>query len=90
MAFRREVFLSCQPFFKYAPIHDVWIGLCAELNGFEVEFLDARLLKYRRHADTDSVTAKDVEFKPSFNQLNSSAKLIFYLLLLAIRKRVKA
>lgn len=90
MAFRREVFISCQKFLKYAPMHDVWIGLSAELNGFKVEFLDAKLINYRRHDNTETLTAKGVEFKPSFNQLNSRAKLIFYLLLLAIRKRVKA
>ena len=48
MAFRRELLETALPFPAKLPMHDQWIGLCAEKKK-KVRFLNEPLLKYRRH-----------------------------------------
>ncbi|PPC95367.1 MAG: alpha-L-Rha alpha-1,3-L-rhamnosyltransferase [Methylotenera sp.] len=48
MAFKRELLDIALPFPKTIPMHDIWIGLLADIVG-DVVFTKERLLLYRRH-----------------------------------------
>ncbi len=49
MAFSRELMQATLPFPKDIPMHDMWIGMKADAEGFNVLFLNERLVAYRRH-----------------------------------------
>lgn len=53
MAFRRSLLQAALPFPRTIPMHDVWIGMLADLAG-DVQFLPEVLISYRRHADNQS------------------------------------
>ena len=53
MAFRRILLEAVLPFPPQIPMHDMWIGLLADLAG-EVQFLPEVLISYRRHEDNKS------------------------------------
>jgi glycosyltransferase involved in cell wall biosynthesis len=48
MAFKRELLDVALPFPTNIPMHDVWLGLLAEIKG-NVVFLNEKLVLYRRH-----------------------------------------
>ncbi|OYZ69398.1 MAG: hypothetical protein B7X98_01375 [Methylophilaceae bacterium 17-43-7] len=48
MAFKRELLDVALPFPPNIPMHDVWLGLLAEIKG-NVVFLNEKLVLYRRH-----------------------------------------
>ncbi len=48
MAFSRDLLSIALPFPKNIPMHDMWLGLLAELFG-TVEFVREKTIKYRRH-----------------------------------------
>ncbi len=48
MAFSRDLLKIALPFPKKIPMHDMWLGLLAELFG-TVEFVHEKTIKYRRH-----------------------------------------
>lgn len=48
MAFSRDLLEIALPFPKNIPMHDMWLGLLAELFG-TVEFLHEKTIQYRRH-----------------------------------------
>jgi len=56
MAFRREVLAACIPFPKYIVAHDYWIGMYGLLR-FKVEFVNDRLILYRRHDNNASTSS---------------------------------
>ncbi len=49
MAFSRSLLQIALPFPKRIPMHDMWLGLLAELFG-TVEFLEEKTIMYRKHA----------------------------------------
>lgn len=55
MAFKRNILNKILPFPKNIHIHDMWIGLVAELH-YSIEFLDEPLLLHRIHTDNSSDT----------------------------------
>jgi glycosyltransferase involved in cell wall biosynthesis len=55
MAFRRNVLEKAMPFPKDIPMHDVWIGLVAEMY-FEVAMVPQKLVLHRRHPHNASTT----------------------------------
>ncbi|MCR5297694.1 MAG: glycosyltransferase family 2 protein [Paludibacteraceae bacterium] len=58
MAFRRKVLDDCLPFPRKVILHDIWIGLVAEMY-YNTEFIPQRLIYYRRHGENaSSVTGK--------------------------------
>jgi glycosyltransferase involved in cell wall biosynthesis len=61
LAFTRPLLELALPFPKRIPMHDMWLGLLAELNG-TVEWVPVPLLDYRRHAAT--ATNFRIEFIP--------------------------
>jgi len=48
MAFSRDLLEIALPFPKNIPMHDMWLGLLAELFG-TVKFIQEKTIKYRRH-----------------------------------------
>jgi glycosyltransferase involved in cell wall biosynthesis len=56
MAFRRELLNYSLPIPENMPMHDMWLGLVAEVNG-SVLFIDEKLSLYRRHESAASPTA---------------------------------
>ena len=56
MAFNRTVLNKILPFPRNIPMHDLWIGLVAELH-YSVYFLDESLVLHRRHTTNASSTA---------------------------------
>jgi glycosyltransferase involved in cell wall biosynthesis len=67
MAFRRELLEYALPIPAKAPMHDMWLGLIAEIRG-EVFFLPEPLSLYRRHGQNASPTAEKSRFS-LFQQL---------------------
>lgn len=55
MAFRRNIMLKTLPFPSNIAMHDMWIGLNAELYG-KIEFIADKLILYRRHENNASIT----------------------------------
>jgi hypothetical protein len=53
MAFRRELLPYALPIPANVPMHDMWLGMLAEVKG-DVSFLPKQLLLYRRHSDNAS------------------------------------
>jgi glycosyltransferase involved in cell wall biosynthesis len=51
MAFSRGLLKIALPFPRNIPMHDMWLGLLAELFG-KVEFLHDKTIKYRRHEES--------------------------------------
>lgn len=52
MAFDRKLLDLVLPFPSSIPMHDVWIGLLAELSRSEIRYIDEPLILYRRHGNT--------------------------------------
>ncbi|WP_394188559.1 glycosyltransferase [Paenisporosarcina quisquiliarum] len=52
MAFDRTLLDKILPFPSNIPMHDVWIGLLAELNEIEIKYIEEPLILYRRHGNT--------------------------------------
>ena len=55
MAFRRNIMLKVLPFPSNIAMHDMWIGLNAELYG-KTGFILDKLILYRRHENNVSIT----------------------------------
>lgn len=51
MAFSRDLLKIALPFPKHIPMHDMWLGILAELFG-EVFFVSERTILYRKHASS--------------------------------------
>ncbi len=56
MAFHNKVLTKALPFPEGIPMHDVWLGLIAEVY-FKVKFTEKKLLYHRRHLHNASTTA---------------------------------
>lgn len=61
LAFTRALVDVALPFPRGIPMHDMWLGLLAELCG-EVEFVDVPMLAYRRHGE--NATSFVRQFRP--------------------------
>jgi glycosyltransferase involved in cell wall biosynthesis len=48
MAFSRDLLKIALPFPKHLPMHDMWLGILAELFG-EVDFIPEKTILYRKH-----------------------------------------
>lgn len=58
MAFRREILSLALPIPPGLMVwHDIWIGLLSDLR-FKLVFIPFKGIKFRRHSETSSVTAK--------------------------------
>ncbi len=61
LAFSRELLDIALPFPRKIPMHDMWLGLLAELYG-EVTFIPEKTIQYRKH--DASVTDFRIKFMP--------------------------
>lgn len=61
IAFRRELLQYTLPIPAKIPMHDMWLGLQAEING-NVIFLEQQLLLYRRHDSAASPTGSKSKY----------------------------
>jgi glycosyltransferase involved in cell wall biosynthesis len=61
MAFSRELKEYALPFPKEIPMHDIWLGLVAEIFG-KTEFVHVKTMQYRKH--TESMTDFNIRFNP--------------------------
>lgn len=55
MAFNRKILDKALPFPPDIPMHDIWLGLVAEIYG-NVCFCNEKLIRYRRHSGNASTT----------------------------------
>ncbi len=74
MAFNRSILNKILPFPKNIPMHDLWIGLIAELH-YSVFFLPEKLVQYRRHPNTASTTLNKSS-RPISKKMSSRYHLI--------------
>lgn len=58
MAFRKELLEFALPFPANIPMHDIWLGMLAEIKG-HVVFLPSQLVLYRRHGENTSSLKSD-------------------------------
>jgi glycosyltransferase involved in cell wall biosynthesis len=65
MAFNSKIHNSVLPFPKKIAMHDIWIGLTASLVG-NVDFIEDKLIRYRRHGDNFSYTSAKSKFSLSY------------------------
>ena len=86
MAFKKEVFEVAKTNFLEVPMHDVWLGLIAELKGYKVKFMDEILVKYRRHEDVVSETGRKRQILPSIKSLTERITLLKLLTYSMIKK----
>lgn len=79
MAFDKKIFNAILPFPRGIAMHDMWIGLLAELIG-KPKFIPDKLILYRRHGSNFSPTAESSTFS-AFYQLSYRIQLCWYLFL---------
>ncbi len=72
MAFRRKVLSKSLPFPSNVPMHDIWIGLIAEIN-YSVIFYDQALILHRRHNTNSSELFSQLSF---YNKLKIRYNLV--------------
>jgi glycosyltransferase involved in cell wall biosynthesis len=65
MAFRKEVLDNALPFPPQIAMHDIWLGLCAELFGHPF-FLNEPLVLYRRHGNNASFGSEKSKYTLMF------------------------
>ena len=76
MAFRRELLDLALPFPQGLPMHDQWIGICAEKTK-KARFLNEPLLEYRQHAHNSTALLEQ-------NKASLAQKILWRLSLLRI------
>lgn len=57
LGFKKELLPKILPFPENIPMHDWWIGLCAEFSG-PIHFIEVPGISYRRHGDNASSAAE--------------------------------
>ena len=83
LAFTRPLLELALPFPARIPMHDMWLGLLAELHG-TAEFVPVPLLDYRRHAG--NATSFAIEFRP-VTQIRRRANLAWNLARRSLERR---
>lgn len=89
MAFDRKILTASLPFPKKLAMHDVWIGLIAEVFG-KVLFFDKKLILYRRHDANLTYSINRTEDKLSDNSLFYKLSYRFIILLNIIMRILKS
>ncbi len=84
MAFRSEVLKYVLPFPDNLPMHDWWIGLSVDMLG-RVEFINEKLVLYRRHGKNVSSTAE-----PSNHSWRFRIKWRIWLVYLLVKLKVES
>jgi glycosyltransferase involved in cell wall biosynthesis len=82
MAFNRNVLNKSLPFPKYIPMFDTWIGLIGDVY-FKTNFLDKKLMIYRRH--DNNVTKVTSDYRSTNNFKIKILNRVFFLIALLNR-----
>ena len=80
MAFNRRVLAKALPFPADVPMHDVWLGLIAELH-FKVKFIPHALVYHRKHTSNATTTGLSSRFslgKRLHDRYHLIKNLVFY------------
>jgi len=85
MAFKKELLCFALPIPKNVSMHDVWLGLLAELNG-SVCFLPKKLILYRRHSNNASLLKSNSSI---FKKIQFRIHLFLHILLRLIKIQTK-
>jgi glycosyltransferase involved in cell wall biosynthesis len=86
IAFRRELLDVALPFPDQVPMHDVWIGLLAEIIG-KVTFMPEPLVLYRRHgANASFLESRNSVFKKIKFRFLLVINLVFRLVSVTFKK----
>ena len=78
MAFRKEVLAKALPFPKGIYMHDIWLGMIAEITGSPF-FIERPLIYYRRHEMNASETGSKSS-NTIFKKISMRAVLIYHLI----------
>lgn len=81
MAFNRKILEKSLPFPSNIPMHDMWLGMIAEIFG-STFFCNEKLVCYRRHSSNVSPTSTGKSCYKSFDMI-----VFRYNLLMALAKR---
>lgn len=84
MAFRKSLLTYALPMPKGLSMHDIWLGMLAEVKG-SVCFLPKQLILYRRHAKNTSHLDSNLTV---LNMIRNRIKLFFYLTIRLIKVSV--
>ena len=84
MAFKRKILKKALPFPSDIPMHDIWLGLVAELY-FNSTFLEEKLTLYRKHDSNVSQASNLVSTSRFQEKLKSRFNTIKYFPLLLFR-----
>jgi glycosyltransferase involved in cell wall biosynthesis len=76
MAFDRKLLDVILPFPSSIPMHDVWIGLLAELTKSKINYIDEPLILYRRHENTATTNQRSKYKKIVYWRINLFINLI--------------
>lgn len=87
MAFRSEVLKYVLPFPSNVPMHDWWIGLSVQMLG-RVDFIDEKLVFYRRHGKNVSSTAEPSHYSWML-RIKWRIWMVYYLVKLKIQTLYK-
>jgi len=85
MAFNRKILNKAIPFPKKIAMHDIWIGLIAEVYG-KSYFMEESLFQYRRHNNNYTYSFEINDKNPSKNSLVFKFKYRFYFLYYLFRR----
>jgi hypothetical protein len=84
MSFNKRILHKALPFPRFVPMHDIWIGMIAEVFG-TTHFCREPLVQYRRHAGNVSMTTGE-----SANSLRVKIRLRLTLLAGLLRRYMSA
>jgi glycosyltransferase involved in cell wall biosynthesis len=82
MAFRKKILDSALPFPKRIAMHDIWIGLIAQMNG-KCIYLDKVLVNYRRH---EATVTKEKSYYPLWYKIWYRVILLNFLVYRKLRR----
>lgn len=85
MAFKRKLLDVVLPFPKNIPMHDMWVGMMAELF-FKTGFIKEKLIIYRRHGGNATYLNEDFT---SSETLISKLKFRYHLLTTVVRRFIE-
>jgi len=84
MGFRKSILAEALPFPRKIPMHDMWLGIVAELCG-NVIFIDEKLIRYRWHEN--NFTQKKMGASEAFANSIKYRYYLFFAILKKIWKR---
>lgn len=87
MVFRKEVLDGVLPVPNRVGVyHDAWIGIFAHLNGFQVNFLKKKLIKFNRHESNLTTLKRRNLFYIILDRISLIISILSRLTLLKIKK----